>query len=524
LGVDGALALRLGDLAALAGDGRVASWANLPHDAWLAGEVPERPYVPVALADADAAVAGGASVQVNGIERATEGVWGRVATVARRLVAELGFFGQVGVAWTWSAAGARFAPHVDPAGAFVLQLAGRKRYRYAASPSLDPVAKGHLFDDGVIRFTSDVRDDHEEARIDVPPLLEAELGPGGLLYLAAGTLHATEALTESEALLFVWMDAPVHDLVADVLRRVLPDAWRRVPRRGSPAYFPDRFLADRLAELRAALDALPADHPEWRRAWNARIATAAGPPEGRDASAWGPHTVFERVRDDRIRVTVGEGITWIHVGDRELTLEAPWDGLLDPPVRSPRTALGLARALGVDPDAMAAALETLVEMGVATARTPLDEALIAEIYAAFAGVGRAGGTSWAETVARDDGDAAHHAAARACDTGASWTELVDDPRWSPFPGIGGFAFLDAIGVRYYLPPALIRLLRGDDDSSSDTGILLAIRKLEDRATELLDARQHRCIATFLQRMAEADPDEPEWRDALRDPWSAWFGA
>lgn len=97
------------------------------------------------------------------------------------------------------------------------------------------------------------------------------------------------------------------------------------------------------------------------------------------------------------------------------------------------------------------------------------EALIPEIYAAFAGVSREGGVSWSESVVLDNYISMNQRlAARAYDTDTSWEQLVDDPLWNSYaglskflepdgnwrdyinstksvPGSGGFSFLDAIG-------------------------------------------------------------------------------
>lgn len=102
---------------------------------------------------------------------------------------------------------------------------------------------------------------------------------------------------------------------------------------------------------------------------------------------------------------------------------------------------------------------------------PLDEKdrerLIQRIYAAFRGVTRDGGISWTETGVIDDyGTDEERARARLEDTDRSWEELVDDPRWGPDTGWGGYSFLDAIGFRYYLAPAMVRAVR----SGQDTGI------------------------------------------------------
>jgi hypothetical protein len=85
-------------------------------------------------------------------------------------------------------------------------------------------------------------------------------------------------------------------------------------------------------------------------------------------------------------------------------------------------------------------------------------ALETEIREAFKNVSREGGTSWNEGWAIDlNGSDEECAAARARDNETSWEELVDDPNWST--NACPWAFLDAIGFRYYLAPAMIRDVR-----------------------------------------------------------------
>ncbi len=86
-------------------------------------------------------------------------------------------------------------------------------------------------------------------------------------------------------------------------------------------------------------------------------------------------------------------------------------------------------------------------------------AVEAQIRAAFKGVTRDGGISWSETDSIDLHETEEQqAAARASDAEQCWEDLVDDPNWDEGIGVGGFTFLDAIGYRYYIAPAMIRSL------------------------------------------------------------------
>lgn len=147
------------------------------------------------------------------------------------------------------------------------------------------------------------------------------------------------------------------------------------------------------------------------------------------------------------------------------------------------------------------------------------EALIAEIYVAFRDVTREGGVSWSETGVLDDyGTEAERLAARDTDREWGWTELVDDSKWQPDTGWGGFSFLDAIGTRYYLPAALVRSVRlGRDvgiafhiDFSPPASGSLASSVINDfdlvayrtEQLSLLDDRQRRCVARFVRFMLD----------------------
>lgn len=154
------------------------------------------------------------------------------------------------------------------------------------------------------------------------------------------------------------------------------------------------------------------------------------------------------------------------------------------------------------------------------------EELIREIHAAFADVSREGGVSWSEAEVIDGyGTEEEKAAARRADKDRSWTELVDNRKWDPGFGIGGYCFLDAIGFRYYLPPAMIRCIR----SGFDEGIAFHLTR-EGRLRHmgaqwsLLDQRQQRCVARFLRFMVahtEADGDEffrKRWDEPLQRYW------
>ena len=139
----------------------------------------------------------------------------------------------------------------------------------------------------------------------------------------------------------------------------------------------------------------------------------------------------------------------------------------------------------------------------------LRQSVIVEIHEAFADVSRQGGHSWSESeVLSNYGSEEECVEARRSDKDTHWSQLVDDESWSASSVFGGFAFLDPIGFRYYLPPSLVRCVRNDDDVPDlDSKLSQASPELEDyRRTQLslLDNRQRRCIAQCLLFMARED--------------------
>ena len=164
-------------------------------------------------------------------------------------------------------------------------------------------------------------------------------------------------------------------------------------------------------------------------------------------------------------------------------------------------------------------------------------ALISHIEAAFRHVSREGGVSWSEADVIDDcGDDEERANARRADRDGHWMQLVDDPAWALSVMGGGFAFLDAIGFRYYLPAAMVRCLYThehqkptDDCSECVMRALQVVTDSERERCSLLDLEQRRVIHRFIEYMEARDRahgDEfgnDEWRFASRY-WAKGLGA
>ncbi len=130
--------------------------------------------------------------------------------------------------------------------------------------------------------------------------------------------------------------------------------------------------------------------------------------------------------------------------------------------------------------------------------------LIAEVNSAFEDVTRDGGVSWSQSEAEDIyRTAEEYAAAAKMDTDVRWQDLVEDEAWRHDPGVGGFAFLDAIGFRYYLPAAMVRDLKRGITDVLDLHLNCPPPGAKDRKRflkkwSLLDERQRRCVAEFIR--------------------------
>jgi hypothetical protein len=157
--------------------------------------------------------------------------------------------------------------------------------------------------------------------------------------------------------------------------------------------------------------------------------------------------------------------------------------------------------------------------------------LIGEIYHVFHDVDRKGGVSWSESQVIDNyGSVGERVDARLGDLGQSWTELVASD-WNAHPGIGGWAFLDAIGCRYYLPAAMIRGIHLGY-SGLDFWLTLDsadIRHWSGSKWSMLDERQRDCVKHFIDYMIDISLDRQDdigadsWREVLASGWGKIYG-
>lgn len=155
--------------------------------------------------------------------------------------------------------------------------------------------------------------------------------------------------------------------------------------------------------------------------------------------------------------------------------------------------------------------------------------LVEEVYAAFKGVAREGGVSWSQSMLHDHGVRPYtpreYREAGESDRERRWEELVDPSKWKPHPSWGGFNFLDEIGFRYYLAPAMIReLMRPGEE------VMLRLCLVGGGAAALfsiLDERQRACVVQYAKHMLD-ESREQGWIDLAADywrvseTWSTWM--
>jgi ribosomal protein L16 Arg81 hydroxylase len=188
--------------------------------------------------------AGGATLVLQGLHR----IWPPLMGLAQQLSSDLGHPVQIN-AYVTPADNRGFDAHYDVHDVFVLQIAGRKRWRIH-----EPVFQAPL--------SNQPWTDHRSAvstRAQEEPVIDAVLSPGDALYLPRGWLHSAEALGETTIHITVGVAATTR---YDVLRHLIelaadsPELRAALPLGVDPDE-PDRLkvdldaivagLADRLA-------------------------------------------------------------------------------------------------------------------------------------------------------------------------------------------------------------------------------------------------------------------------------------
>jgi hypothetical protein len=188
--------------------------------------------------------AGGATLVLQALHR----TWEPIQFFAGALSAQLGHPVQVN-AYVTPPQNTGFAPHYDVHDVFVLQFAGRKRWRI-----FEPVLDAPLRDQPFHNYRSAV-----EARSAESPIIDRVLESGDTLYLPRGYIHAATSLDGVSGHLTIGVHPVTRRFLADqvlaalssdaVLRRSLPAGLDLSQERAIEAE-----LATTVAALHAAID------------------------------------------------------------------------------------------------------------------------------------------------------------------------------------------------------------------------------------------------------------------------------
>lgn len=271
----------------------------------------------------------------------------------------------------YSPHGQGFGTHFDQQSVWIMQLDGRKRWRYSAKPAtLYPIENSTAAAVGQYRTTAGAPViAPDESLFD-----DVTLCPGDMLYLPAGTWHRGIAAGESLALSLTQPHNGFASMVFRLMKRRLfkSAAWRQhalSPTFHSPDEVSD-FLAARLAELKNTVAALqPHDlmdqwYDENRRFINApTIAAPVLSVDGDDVLCAINPLLYFREPSDAARAVV------LYHRDTRYTLPGSAEPLLAHLKSYGRIERAAAQhLLGEEPDTARALIDDLLQIGVLASR------------------------------------------------------------------------------------------------------------------------------------------------------------
>nr|WP_163017161.1 cupin domain-containing protein [Streptomyces chartreusis] len=203
-----------------------------------------KPLKPITSEEIEQALEAGSSLLLENL------VDSDLQNFADSLRSSLPHFGTVQIRSTITPLGGQHTPHIDPTCSLFIHCEGVKKFRISPHPVIEfPIDSAILDDKGRLKWNNHNPAEWEQvAGIDESSFLEITMHPGDILYFPAGTVHATESLSENCAgvnLQFVHMD--ISRLLFPLLRKVLlaSPSWRRLPPK---LMYSDSLLHEYLAE------------------------------------------------------------------------------------------------------------------------------------------------------------------------------------------------------------------------------------------------------------------------------------
>jgi hypothetical protein len=222
--------------------------------------------------------------------------------VVAALKSVLGLAHQIGFACYLSPRQQGIPLHCDRHDVFILQIEGEKQWQYARTAATRfPVAATRPADPTSIEQFAEL---HGRDRTRVPrarDLVCSVLRPGDLLYLPAGTFHATLAAKHSLSLTLGCTPRPVASIIGKAIERAFRDRpeWRQNPppiaaSEPGSARAIERLLRGRMRDLSRWLAS--ADVEDFAAVWRSHVADFRWePPVRTHPDPVGPETRLVRV-------------------------------------------------------------------------------------------------------------------------------------------------------------------------------------------------------------------------------------
>jgi ribosomal protein L16 Arg81 hydroxylase len=304
----------------------------------------EQPFFPSVGIDQMEAILGGGGVLLSQCLYDT-----RLAAFAAAVKTQLRHAGDVQIFASLSGPGNVFRPHFDRVCGLFIQFEGAKRFLISNAPVIDwPRGTASISSDGTGQYTIiDEEPWDGVSGIDLRDLTEIIMEPGDVLYLPAGTIHATEAISEGSLGFNIgFIHSNFITLISRTLESMLVSnpAWRHLlmsgPATQKPGELPAEaaaFFAERLEEIRDAISTLTPESFELNREWQ-RMVAHPGESSLATLSLAPPQSATRAVeRTDIIRLSnkapityaegtddQGEAILTLFFAAREVTVAGEW--------------------------------------------------------------------------------------------------------------------------------------------------------------------------------------------------------